>query len=85
MAEIAYRWQGVWNAGADGWYEFFGGDAELGGLPCRDLTAEDVAGLTEAQKRNLHSPTGKRLYLPVKKAGGGGGSGSGPAEPPAGA
>lgn len=65
MSEIAYRWLGVWDQGAGGWQEFFGGED---GLPARDLTAADVAGLTDAQKARLESDAGKRLYEPGRAA-----------------
>lgn len=42
-----YTWNGVWDAGAGGWQEFFG-NAEDAGLPTRDLTAEDVGILRRA-------------------------------------
>lgn len=67
--ENAYTWQGVWNAGADGWNEFFGG---ADGLPARDLTAADVAGFDKDQMDKLQSETGRRLYTPVSKKGAGG-------------
>lgn len=67
--EIAYTWHGVWNEGANGWYEFFGGDD---GLPPRDLTSADVAGFNAVQNEKLSGPNGQRLYKPVtKKAAGG--------------
>lgn len=69
--EIAYTWNGVWNDGANGWYEFFGG---ADGLPTRNLTAADVSGFTDEQNAKLNGPDGQRLYKPVtKKAAGGSG------------
>lgn len=69
--EIAYTWHGVWNEGANGWYEFFGGED---GLPARDLTAADVASFSDAQTEKLTGPAGQRLYRPAaKKATGGSG------------
>jgi hypothetical protein len=65
--EIAYTWQGVWDAGAGGFVEFFGGDD---GLPARDLTSADVAAFTDEQNAKLRSDAGKRLYQPVKVSGG---------------
>lgn len=61
--EVTYTFHGVWDNGAGGYQEFFGGDD---GLPCHDLTAADVAGFTDAQRAKLESPTGQRLYRPVK-------------------
>lgn len=62
--EIAYTWHGVWNEGANGWYEFFGGEE---GLPAHDLTAADVAAFSDGQTEKLNSDAGKRLYVPVAK------------------
>lgn len=62
--EIAYTWKGVWDAGAQGWVEFFGGPD---GLPMRDLTSADVAAFTDIQKAKLASEAGKRLYVAVVK------------------
>lgn len=62
--EIAYTWHGIWDAGAQGYQEFFGGDD---GLPARDLTVADVAGLTDVQRAKLESETGRRLYRAVKQ------------------
>ena len=62
--EIVYTWNGVWNEGAGGWYQFFGGDD---GLPPRDLTAADVAGFNDVQLEKLNGPDGKQLYKPVAK------------------
>lgn len=61
--EIAYTWHGVWDAGAGGPVEFFGGPD---GLPARDLTAAEVAALTDEQRAKLESPAGRRLYHPVR-------------------
>lgn len=66
MSGIAYTWRGYWDNGAGGWAEFFGG---ADGLPCRDLTAEDVAGFSADQTEKLVSECGKRLYEPVTKTG----------------
>lgn len=62
--EIVYTWHGTWNPGADGWYEFFGGED---GLPARDLTASDVARFNAEQNAKLTSDAGKRLYRPAAK------------------
>ena len=62
--DTAYTWHGVWDDGAGGYREFFGGDD---GLPARDLTTEDVAGLSDVQRAKLESETGRRLYRPVKQ------------------
>lgn len=63
-ATIVYTWHGRWDDGAGGYAEFFGGDD---GLPCRDLTAADVAEFTEEQNAKLASAAGQRLYRPVKQ------------------
>lgn len=60
---VAFKWRGVWDEGAGGPVEFFG---EPDGLPARDLTAEEVAGLNPAQREKLESEAGKRLYRAVK-------------------
>lgn len=57
-----YTWRGVWDEGAGGWQEWFGDPVEYGGLPPRDLTADDTAALNEAQWAHLLSPAGQRLY-----------------------
>lgn len=62
--EIVYTWHGRWDEGAGGPVEFFGGHD---GLPVRDLTATDVAGLNDEQRMKLESETGRRLYKPVKR------------------
>ena len=59
---VMYRWTGQRNPGEKGWQEWFPGRK---GLPPRDLTAEDVAGLTADQQVMLASPAGQRLYVPV--------------------
>ena len=64
--EAAYTWHGVWDEGAGGPVEFFGG---ADGIPARDLTAAEVAGFTKEQNEKLHSATGQRLYHPVKASG----------------
>lgn len=56
---VRYRWRGVWNPGGPGWYEWFAG------IPCRDLTDEDLAQLPAEALAVLESPTGQRLYEPV--------------------
>jgi hypothetical protein len=65
--EIAYTWHGVWDAGAGGPVEFFGGED---GLPARDLTATDVADFNKVQNAKLNSEAGQRLYKPAKASGG---------------
>lgn len=54
----AYVWRGQRTPGG-GWHEYF---AAPDGLPTRDLMAEDVAALSDAQRKKLESPTGQRLY-----------------------
>lgn len=61
----AYTWKGQWDAGAQGWSEFFGGDE---GIPARDLNAAEVAAFSPAQRAKLESEAGKRLYEPVRGA-----------------
>jgi hypothetical protein len=60
---VAYKWHGVWDEGAGGPVEYFGNPD---GIPARDLTADDVADFNEVQLEKLVSPTGKRLYKPVR-------------------
>lgn len=47
--------------------EFFGGAHPL---PARDLSADEVEGLTPDQAALLESPAGKRLYSTSKPGGG---------------
>lgn len=65
MGSLTHRWKGQRNPGERGWQEWFPGK---GGLPPRDLTEEDVAGLTDAQRAMLVSPAGQRLYESVEPA-----------------
>lgn len=62
---VLYRWQGVRTPDGTGWVEHFGNGGKARRLPPRDLTATDVANLSDLQRSILASPAGQRLYVAV--------------------
>lgn len=59
---VAYRWQGERDANGRA-FEFFGAPDPI---PSRDLTDDDIATLSPAQRSKLESPAGRRLFRKVE-------------------